>query len=294
MRVGIALAAALLLVLLGAWSAAGQQGQGARILHVRPGQDALARAIARADAGDTLRIHRGRYRESVEIDKPLTLVGVGKRRPVIDARCDSLITVAVQTSGVVLERLRIVGATDSFDAGREIDFRGAASGIMEDLRLRDTCDSEYGVNLVESGAVSVLNSRARGFSDAGIYVGEISDTGGGTLLVSGNETDGNNKGIIVEASTGSISVVGNKVHHNTLPGVGEQVGIFVNGSDGVTIAGNSVRRNGSVGIHLTAEANGNVLNDNSITRNPLDIRNEGAGNCGSGNSFSTGGPLSPC
>jgi parallel beta-helix repeat protein len=294
-RTSLALACALVIALLSSLSASGHPGHGKHVIQVRPGPNAITKALRKADAGDKLRIHRGRYRESIEVTKPVEIVGAGGgRRPVIDGQCKTEITVGVAASGVALEHLKVIGATDLAGAGRAVDFR-AANGRMEDLRLRDTCDAEYGINVVESGAVSVLGSRARGFSDAGIYVGQITDTGGGTLLVSGNEARNNNKGIIVEASVGGdIAVVGNDVHNNDLPGLGEQTGIFVNRSQGVLIANNSVRSNGSLGIHLTVDASGNVLNDNQVTGNPTDLRDEGAGNCGSGNTFSTGGSLPAC
>jgi nitrous oxidase accessory protein NosD len=62
----------------------------------------------------------------------------------------------------------------------------------------------------------------------------------------------------------------------------------------VDIVRNQVRNNGGIGIHLTSMANANVLTDNAITCNPTDILDEGAGNCGSGNVFSSGGPVPPC
>ncbi len=51
-------------------------------LTVKPGQS-IAAAIARAQAGDTVRVERGYYRERLLIDKPLTLLGIN--RPTISA-----------------------------------------------------------------------------------------------------------------------------------------------------------------------------------------------------------------
>jgi parallel beta-helix repeat protein len=290
----VGLAAAMALAMTIPLAANGHPGHGkGGQLHVDPGPDAITKALAKADAGDVIRIHRGHYREAVTITEPVKLIGPRKgRRPVIDAQCASAFTVGVGVSGVVLKRLKVVGATDF----AEVDFREAASGRAEGLVLRNTCDAEYGINVVSSGQISVLDSRATGFTDAGIYVGDITDTAGGTLLVRGNRTTGNNKGIIVELSVGgSIRVEENEVHDNTLPGpFGAPVGIFVNKSDGVQIAGNSVRNNGTIGIHLTPDADSNVLTGNTVTGNPTDILNEGNGNCGSGNVVSAGDPLAPC
>jgi parallel beta-helix repeat protein len=295
-RVALSLAATLALILLGSLTASGHPGHGKHVIQVRPGQGAITRALAKADAGDKLRIHSGRYRESPIVTKPVTIVGTGKgRRPVIDGRCKTSVTVAVSAPGVVLDHLKVIGATDLTGAGREVDFTGVATGTMEDLRLRDTCDAEYGINLFQTGPVSVTGSRAAGFSDAGIYVGDVADTLGGTLVVRGNESFANNKGIIVEFSSGGdILVEANDVHDNTLPAVGEQVGIFIHRSDGVRMVGNSVTGNGAIGVQLTPDADGNMLDGNTITGNPADVRDEGTGNCGTANTFVTGDPLPPC
>jgi nitrous oxidase accessory protein NosD len=203
-RSAAALGVALAIALLASPTASGHPGHGRNALEVRPGPGAIAKALDKAEPGDKLRIHSGRYREAIEVTAPVTIVGARKgRRPVIDAQCSALFTVSVRSPGVVLRGLKVVGATDLGGAGTEVDVRGVARGTVEDLVVRDTCDAEYGVNVFQTGAVSVLDTRATGFSDVGIYVGDITDTAGATLLVGGNEAFGNNKGVIVEFSTGA-------------------------------------------------------------------------------------------
>lgn len=291
---GACIAAASILVgLVAPLAAPGQDGSAApeRIVVKQPAPNALQEAIDAAAPGDKIRVQRGHYREALLIEKPLKLVGVGKRRPVIDAECQVPNAITVTSPGVTLKGLKVIGAGPH----AEVDFLSVASGRTHNLRLRNTCDTEYGINVFGSGALTITANRATGFTDAGIYIGDITNTQGGTLLASGNETDGNNKGIIVEFSAGGdILVENNEVHDNTLAGIGESVGIFVFDSDGARLIGNRVRNNGSVGVHLTTNSNGNVINDNEITGNPTDVRDEGSGNCGSGNTFSTGGPLAPC
>jgi parallel beta-helix repeat protein len=294
-RTSLALACTVVVALLGSLSASGHPGHGKHVIQVRPGHNAITKALRKADAGDKLRIHRGRYREAIEVTKPVEIVGAGNgRRPVIDAQCDSDVTVNVRVAGVALEHLKVTGATDIIGAGREVDLTGVASGTLEDLRLRNTCSAQYGINVYQSGPISITGNRATGYTDGGIYVGGVTDTLGATLLVQGNEAYDNNKGIIIETSVGGdIQVVGNNTHDNDRAGFGEMTGIFIHESGGVLIAGNSVTANGSVGIYL-ADANDNVLNDNRVTDNPTDLMDAGAGNCGSGNTFSTGGSLPAC
>jgi parallel beta-helix repeat protein len=295
LRGAFAAAAALacLVAPLAASSAATLAGRPAlpRVVVKKPSPGAINAAIAAVDPGGTVRIRKGRYRESLFIEKPVKLVAAGKGRPTIDGRCEAPSTVAVHSPGVTLKGMKIVG-------GREfanVDFSGVPNGRAHDLKLRNTCETEYGINVFASGAVTVTNNSAAGFTDAGIYVGEITSTPNGTLAVGHNTTFGNNKGIIVEFSAGGdIAVFKNQIRDNDIPGVGEQVGLFVFDSDGVHIDANRIRSNGQAGLVLTPGSDNNSINDNEITANPLDVRNEGAGNCGSGNVYSTGGPLAAC
>jgi parallel beta-helix repeat protein len=288
-----ACAAAALLACLAALGSADHASPAVRdrIVVDHPAPNALQEAIDAAAPGAKIRIRKGHYREALVLEKPLRLVGVGRGRPTIDAECQVPDTISVTSPGVALRGLRVVGAGPH----AEVDFSGVPSGRAQDLRLRDTCDTEYGINVFASGALTLSGNAATGFSDAGIYIGEITNTFGGALVARGNDSFANNKGLIVEFSAGGdVRLEDNDVHDNALPGEGEPVGIFVNGSDGVQITGNRVRRNGSVGVWLTAGADGNVLTANHITDNPTDLRDEGAGNCGSGNVLATGGPLASC
>lgn len=294
-RGALAAAAALACVVASfAASSAAPAGPGglARVVVSKPSPRVIGEAIAAVAPGGTIRIQRGRYRESLLIEKPgVKLVAAGKGRPTIDGRCEFPSAVTIHSGGVTLKGLKVQG-------GREfanVDFSGAPSGRAHDLKLRNTCDAEYGINAFATGAVQITNNRATGFTDAGIYVGGISSTPNGTLLVGDNETVGNNKGVIVEDSAGGdIAVFSNEIHDNDIPGIGEEVGIFVNASDGVRIESNRIRANGGVGLELTPNSDNNQITDNEITDNPTDVRNEGLGNCGSGNTFATGGPLAPC
>jgi parallel beta-helix repeat protein len=295
-RASLAVAAALGIVLPSSLTASGHPGHDTHVIQVRPGHDAITKALRQAGPGDRLRVHRGRYRESVEVTKPVAIVGAGKgRRPVIDGECETDVTVAARVSGVTLAHLKVIGATDLPSAGREVDFSRVATGTMTDLRARDTCDAEYGLNVNATGPVSMIGNRATGFSDGGIYVGDIVDTLGGTLLVEGNQADGNNKGIIVENSNGGdILIQENDLHDNTLPALRDQVGIYISRSDAVRVVGNTVTGSGHFGVQLTEDSDGNLVEGNTITGNPIDILNQGTGNCGSGNAFSTGDALPPC
>ena len=258
---------------------------GGRVVQVRPGQ--LQGALARARDGDTLLIHAGRYRGSFTIVNRLRLVGVpGERRPVIDGRCATNLTLAVRHSGVVLKHLEVVGADEgSGQFPSEVDFHGVATGRAEKLVVRDTCDAEYGINVFDSGEIELRGNRGFGFSDAAIYVGAITGTGDGVLRVHGNEVFRNNRGIIVEDSAGGrVRLIENVAHDNKTSGEGTPSGVFLHNSDGVFLRGNQAYRNGVYGFHLDPNSDRNRLFANAAAANPGgNFVDEGTGNCGARN-----------
>jgi parallel beta-helix repeat protein len=274
-------------------------------IEVRPGSNAINKALAKAHNGDTLRIHDGTYKETFNVDKRVTLRGVGGR-PLIDGQCNARRTTMVRSGGVTFDHLKIVGAAEGFGLyPSEVDVENIGSGTIHDVIVHDTCGgpadgAEYGINVFDSGPVQVTGNRAAGgFSDAGIYIGQITDTGSGTLRVLDNETFLNHQGIIIENSAGGrIQVAHNEVHDNKTAGVEteEASGIFIHHSDGVAIRSNSVESNGDIGVNIDADSDHNRLINNLITNNPLDVNNQGTSNCGSGNNIGTkaGNPLPPC
>jgi parallel beta-helix repeat protein len=256
-----------------------------RVLQVYPGQ--LKAKLAAARDGDTLLVHRGHYRSTFVITKSVRIVGAkGEPRPLIDAGCKARAAILVIHSGVVLRRLSVTGADESHGSfPSEVDFSGVRSGRAVELRVHDTCDAEYGINVFGSRQIDVVDNRASGFSDSAIYVGGISTTGGGVLRVNRNEAFGSNRGIIVENSAGGdLRFKDNEIHDNRSAGEGEPSGIFVHNSDGVLFSGNRVRNNGRYGVHIDANSDSNRFFGNTVSGNPDgNIFDQGSGNCGSGN-----------
>jgi parallel beta-helix repeat protein len=287
----VPIGAAALAVAIAVTSAA-QAGQSGPKIDVRPGPNAISDALDRASEDAVLRIHSGRYEEALAIDDRVKLVGVGRRRPVIDAGCATRTTIEALADGVRLKRLKVVGAATA----TEVDFNRVSAGRASDLVLRDTCDAEYGINVFAAGSVRIVDSRAHGFDDAGFYIGEITGTPGGAIRLRRSESYANLRGLIVENSAGGdIRVVRNDLHDNeTAIGPALPTGILITNSDGVVLERNEVEGNGRFGLHLTSDSDANVIDDNAFLGNPVDVRNEGSGNCGSGNEFATGDALPPC
>src|SRR5213075_1629751 len=97
----------------------------AATIDVTPGPNAIAKAIAKAHNGDVLRIHAGAYGGNFDVDKRLTLRGVGGR-PLINAHCNFRAAITVSSSGFTLDHLKVVGAAEHSDQGpfpSEVDTR---------------------------------------------------------------------------------------------------------------------------------------------------------------------------
>lgn len=278
-------------------TAGGSAAAGPRVIDVHPGKDAISKAIAKANAGDTLRIHPGTYQEAPTVDKPLTLEATPHGpRPVIDAGCAANDAIHVTSRGVTIWRLTVKGAASGFgDYPAEIFFENTPTGTVSENRVIDSCDAEYGVSAFNTGPVDVAGNYARGFDDSGIYIGSIANTRGKVLRVVANDATRNSRGIIVEDSnlrSDRIRVAGNILDANRIAGgEGPSDGLFLANSDRVKVVGNTAIDNAGSGYHPNASSDHNVFRANTATHNDAGkLLDEGHGNCGSGNNF----PLPAC
>jgi hypothetical protein len=266
-------------------------------IHVRPGKNAIQKAVNRADPGDRLAVRKGVYREDVEVDKRLTIVGKDRRPPVIDGRCKTDRPIDVLADRVKLSNLKVKGARGSI-TGHAVDVTGVGSVKLRDLVLRESCGGAYyGINVAGAGPTTITGVRVSGgFVDAGIYVGSIGNLGPRQLFVARNEAFGNNVGILIEDAGPDANIVvrNNSAHGNVHSGPSTPAGILVRRADGGRYVGNRTNRNGEYGIVLVdegAQPAANVLVDNTAFGNgTAPFLDDGSGSCGSGNSF----PIDPC
>ena len=197
--------------------------------------------------------------------KPLDIIGKKGDRPTVSGGCDADIVIDVQSKGVTLDNLKVKGATEDGGPGYTVNFIGVPSGTCRDLSVQQSCQNspQYGINLFDAGNIQIVGNRTYGgFRDAGIYVGSTDDTRGKTLLIEDNESDGNNRGIIIENSFSNdqtIVVRNNDVHDNDeVPGITAQpTGIFVHNSDNGLYTGNTVNDNGFYGFDVDAVSDNN-------------------------------------
>ena len=263
----------------------------ARTIQVFPGRAALQNALAAANAGDTIVVRAGHYYgQAVVADRGVRLIGAPAPRPVIDGRCKTNDTIEITAPGVTVRHLAVIGAAQGFGQfPSSLDFNAQPTGTAQDLLVRNSCDAEYGVNVVRGSRQQILDNTISGFSDSGIYVGQITQTGrGAPLLVRGNRTVGNSRGVIVEFSKGDdIRVIGNEMDSNRLIGLGETPpsGLLLNGTSGILVQGNTAHHNGRYGFDLIASSAHNRFIANDFTLNPRNLHVEpgSSPNCGLGN-----------
>ncbi len=165
-------------------------------------------------------------------------------------------------------------------------------GTVSDTRTVDTCDAEYGISAFDTGPVKVTGDYGKGFEDSAIYIGTITDTLGGTLLVQHNTTVGNSRGIIIEDSPADtaavdITVRSNVMNRNTIAGSeGPSDGLFLHNSQGVLVTDNTAKGNVGAGYHADVNSHDNVFKDNTASGNgDGPFVDDSTGNCGKGNSF---------
>ena len=257
---------------------------GRTVIEVYPGPGALKNALASANSGDVLNIHAGVYPEHVTINTSnLTLRSAGDGEVTVDGTCSSPTTVDVRADGTTIRGLRVVGAGQHSPI--EINFRQMAAGRVLGSMVEDTCgNAEYGINVYLSQTVHLIGNTATGFGDAGFYIGAVTFTQRGPLVIQGNESYGNVRGIIVENSSGGrILVIGNDVHDN------QTTGIWITNSDRVRLWSNLVQDNGYSGIELDLLSDRNRIKGNTASGHTYDLANDAGntGNCWVANHYTT-------
>jgi parallel beta-helix repeat protein len=240
---------------------------------VFPGRHALAKALAKAQAGDTLNLHTGTYRDFITVTKAsMTITSAGDGPVTVNGQCASATTIAVRADNVTIEGITVTGGTFY-----EIDYEHVGDGDVVADTVYDKCGSaEYGVNLYDTGAVNVAQVAAYngGFEDSGIYVGSITRLGSETLYVQNNQSTGSQVGIIIEFSAGQHIVVdGNQASDN------ETGGIALQGSANIVVRNNTTNNNGTYGISADSGSNTNLIKRNFAGGNQFDLVNMGQGNC---------------
>ncbi|TMK79335.1 MAG: DUF1565 domain-containing protein [Actinobacteria bacterium] len=280
MRLRIAFFGVVLGLVAGVGSAQASPRHAAVVIDVFPGPKAIQNALAQAVSGDTLSIHTGTYTEHFSVRTTnVTLTSAGDGPVTVDGACVNRWTIQVLADGVTIQGLSLRGGTFG-----ELTFTRVKRGRVIGSTATDSCaHSEYGINVYLSGSIVIRNNVTSGFGDAGLYIGSITSTPFGALVMQRNETFDNVRGVIIEDSAGGIiQAVQNNVHDNTT------AGIWLHNSDGVVVRGNTVTNDGADGIEVDPTSDDNTISFNTVSGHTYDLANEGGtANCFLSNVYTT-------
>lgn len=201
--------------------------------HINEGQ--IGRMVRAARAGDHIDVPAGVYREQLRIDKPITLVGVG--RPTIDGGGMGDI-VQIAAEDVTIRGFNIRNTGVDLDAENAAIHVSAARATIEDNIIESIL---FGIDLREAPD-SVLRNNTVGGKDL-----DIARRGDGIRLWRSDRTrlEGNvihdGRDAVLWYSAGIV------VKHNTVER--SRYGLHLMYSDGVVIEDNTLSEN-SVGLYV--------------------------------------------
>jgi nitrous oxidase accessory protein len=161
----------------------------------------ITEAIASAEAGDTLMIFQGTYREgTIEIRKPLTLIGVND--PILDGENEYEI-IQVWVDSVVIRGLTIRDVGVSYVEDRSaIRLIGSKHSIIESNKLMDAF---FGIYLEHCRDCIIRNNRVLGHAEHEMNSGNaIHLWYCKNIVITGNHAEGHRDGIYLEFVDSSI------------------------------------------------------------------------------------------
>ena len=211
------------------------QAASAKVIHVEPGES-IQEAIDQAQPGDTVRVARGTFHESVEITKKrITLrgAGPGKHGTVLvpaDDPTPNVCSVEAEPGVFIIDGICVAGGFDpatgelgdpvvgtrvrgfhvtGYNGFGVILFNANNSTVRN---VQASHNEEYGISGFVLSGVRLLHNNAHHNHEPGFYVG---DSPNARALIIGNRAHHNEMGIFLrDASRGVVRH--NRVHDNCL------------------------------------------------------------------------------
>ncbi|HPR66329.1 MAG TPA: NosD domain-containing protein, partial [Methanothrix sp.] len=233
-------------------------------------------AIDAADPGDTIEVPSGTYRENVNVNKQLTLRGVGS--PVVDAG-GSGTAITLSADGCTLEGFmaRNSGTSWPDDNGIMVTSEGntisgntisgnAGTGIYLDSSSNNNVSGNNisgnagdGICLWFSSNNTISGNTFTGNDYCGIYLTMESSN----ITITGNTFTGNWHGISVTDGTSKNTITGNTF-------TGNWHGIYLSSTEGNNISGNTFTGNDGSGVYCDSVCNRNTISGNTFSGNTED------------------------
>jgi len=154
-------------------------------------------ACAAGSGADTIRLPKGRFKldTRLTVAHPLTIVGAGRLRSVIDADQSDRVLSMGQTR-LTLERLRIAGGKASSDGGGILDAGGSLTLVDASVTDSRTTGNGGGIAATNGGDVHMVRS---------IIAGNVAGQGGGGISAAGGSGDTSGVSIVESTISGNSS-----------------------------------------------------------------------------------------
>lgn len=234
------------------------------VIHVPGDYGTIAEAISAAPDGAIIEIAEGEYWESLQIDRPLSLLGDGE--VILHAVGDEAVIAILDTHNVRIEGLHLQGGEYGIFVTRSQRVL-IQNNLIEGSRLAGIKVRIASVRIIGNTIQNALVPYGRG-----IHITNTTDYPPSQVLentIQGNALSG--------ISTNMTSLV--VIEKNTLRENG-QIGIAVTEMSHAVVSDNHVESNGENGIYITDQSLAAVC-DNTITNTYL-THNSGRGRYGNG------------
>lgn len=199
-------------------------------------------AIDAASSGDTIQVESGTYYENVNVNKQLTLQGIGM--PVVEDTEHSGNAITLSANGIILEGFTVNGGI----SGIYLSYTSGSTLSNNTIR-----GSDYGFDLIDSSGNTLSNNIVHG---SVAFVGiRLDNSRSNTLIANTVRSD---YGIFL------INSIDNILTGNIARG-GKGAGIGLRSSSKNTLTGNTATASGS-GIYLGDSSN-NILSGNNVSNN---------------------------
>lgn len=210
----------------------------------------ITQGIAEAEAGDTLIVKEGTYREyDIRVDKPMTIIGEGK--VVIDGERQGFVIV-ITADNVTLKNVTVKHASTSFMA----DYAGILIKETDNTVIENTTlvDNFFGIYLAQSSNALIKNNHITASGERetksgnGIHLWYSKD-----VTIQDNYVKGHRDGLYFEFVEGA-SISGNLSEENI------RYGIHFMYSDNCRYEENTFRNNGG-GVAVMYTENVEIINN---------------------------------
>ena len=265
----------------------------AAVIEVKSGESIQA-AVNLANPGDTIYVQSGVFRESLNMNKPITLEGID--RPQIDAGATGNgITLFADGSSITGFDIRTTRRTGIYViSDKNIIENNTISSCLDGIRLdraqanqiaaNDINNNTNGIFLYASNANTIAHNNIRDNnineeSDCGIALAYSGDN-----IIQYNDLTDNGDSSLSLRSSGNNTLRGNIISNNDWYGISlsessnknliemnnavgnKDAGIYLDSSRENTIRENMASDN-SRGIYLSFDSNDNILQNNNVSSN---------------------------